>query len=99
MEQHHQGTWPDGYTAKRRPVQLIYCMYFPDGTHDQAIAWEKKLKKWSRQKKEVVINGKWDDLPSLSECKNLTHYKYAPQRIELDQLKDPYPDNEGRSVN
>ncbi len=38
------------------------------------IEWEKKLKKWTRKKKEALINGRFDDLKELSECKNETHF-------------------------
>jgi putative endonuclease len=86
LEQHHQGTWPDGYTAKRRPVTMVYCMHFPDGTHGQAIAWEKKLKRWSQPKKLAVINERWEELPGLSECRNASHHKNFPKRISPEEL-------------
>ncbi len=86
LEQHQQGTWPDGYTAKRRPVAMVYCMFFPDGTHGQAMAWERQLKRWSKAKKEAVINDKWEDLPALAECRNETHSKNAPRRLDVETL-------------
>jgi putative endonuclease len=75
LEQHQQGMRKDAYTFTRRPVDMVYCMHFPDGTHDQAQAWEKKLKGWSRAKKEAVIDGRWNDLPALVECRNETHHR------------------------
>jgi putative endonuclease len=33
---------------------------------NQAISFEKKIKKWSRAKKEAIINGEWDLLPILA---------------------------------
>jgi putative endonuclease len=86
LKQHQQGTWPDGYTATRRPVEMVYCMHFPDGTHDQAMAWEKKLKRWSKLKKEAVINGRWEDLPALAECRNATHARNVPKRVSMDDI-------------
>ena len=75
LEQHQQGMRKDAYTFTRRPVEMVYAQHFPDGTHDQARAWEKKLKGWSRAKKEAVIKERWNDLPSLAECKNESHHR------------------------
>lgn len=77
LEQHQQGVRKEAYTFARRPVEMVYCMHFPDGAHDQAQAWEKKLKGWSRAKKEAVIKERWSDLPSLAECRNESHSRNA----------------------
>lgn len=42
---------------------------------NQAIAFEKQVKGWSRKKKEAIINDKWEDLKNLSECLNKTTHK------------------------
>ncbi len=34
---------------------------------EKAIAFEKKIKGWSRKKKEVLINKNWGLLPELSK--------------------------------
>jgi putative endonuclease len=39
---------------------------------------EKKLRGWSRKKKEALINGDYDMLHTLAECRNATHYRYRP---------------------
>jgi putative endonuclease len=80
LEQHQQGFRRDAYTYSRRPVEMVYCMYFPDGSHDQAQTWEKKLKGWSKPKKLAVIEGRWTDLPKLSECRNESHSKNKPSK-------------------
>ena len=52
------------YTAKRRPVTLVFTE-----TYDRivdAIARERQIKGWSRRKKEAVIALRYDDLPALS---------------------------------
>jgi putative endonuclease len=36
---------------------------------DQAIAFEKQVKGWSRKKKEAIINDEWEKLPNLSKRK------------------------------
>lgn len=38
------------------------------------IEWEKKIKKWTRRKKEALISGRFDDLKELASCKNETHF-------------------------
>ena len=60
---HQTGTYP-GYTSTRLPVVMSWAGEFP--TIDQAIDFERRLKRWSRAKKEAVIRGDWDRLPELS---------------------------------
>lgn len=62
--EHQEGVNPSCYTFKHRPVSLVYSTDFNDVF--QAIAWEKQLKRWSRQKKEAVICGEFEKLPELS---------------------------------
>jgi len=61
--QHQAGTY-GGYTATRRPVEVRYVAEFQT-IHD-AIDWERRLKRWTRAKKQAVIEGHWEALPSLS---------------------------------
>ena len=49
-------------------------------TLKQAFAFERKLKKWSRLKKEALINKNWDKLKDLAECKNETHFKFKNKK-------------------
>jgi len=65
--QHETGFYPDCYTASRRPVELVYYCEFTDINF--AIAIEKKIKKWSRAKKEALINEEFDKLPNLAKKK------------------------------
>lgn len=71
--QHNVGWVKDSYTYKRRPVELVFSEIFTD--YNLCIEWEKKIKGWTRAKKEAFINGKFDDLMKLSSCKNETHYQ------------------------
>lgn len=73
LSQHQSGYYPENYTHSRRPVKLVFQAEFNDV--EQAIAFEKQVKGWSRKKKEALITGNWDALPSLSVCQNETHYK------------------------
>ena len=70
LVQHQEGTDPDSYTYLRRPVELVFAEMFTD--YKLAIAWEKRIKTWSRKKKEALIAGNWDRLKELSKCRNYT---------------------------
>ena len=66
--EHQNGINKDCYTYNKRPVELVFHTEFNDV--NQAIAFEKQVKGWSRKKKEAIINDKWDDLKKLAECQN-----------------------------
>ena len=76
ITEHQQGTIPTCFTYTRRPVHLIFQQDFNDV--NQAIFFEKKLKKWSRAKKLALAKGDFDMLQILAECRNATHAKYKP---------------------
>lgn len=76
LKEHQTGVLKSAYTYKRRPVRLEYFEKFT--TPELAIAFEKRLKNWSKQKKEALIAGEFDRLQILSECRNATHSKYKP---------------------
>ena len=63
IAQHHDGTF-GGYTAKRRPVMLVWSDMFM--TRDDAFWTERKLKGWSRAKKEALIAGNWELISKLA---------------------------------
>ena len=65
--QHNAGLHPDSYTFTRRPVSLAFAEHFPNIT--DAIAMERRVKGWSRRKKQAMIDGRWDDLLELSRRK------------------------------
>jgi predicted GIY-YIG superfamily endonuclease len=61
----HQAGTHDGYTASRRPVEMVWAVECQ--TIDDAIAVERQVKGWSRMKKEALIRGDWDALPMISK--------------------------------
>lgn len=63
--EHNSGKNSDCYTFIRRPVVLVWFESFSDPT--QAIMIEKKIKGWSRRKKEALINEDWDRLVQFSK--------------------------------
>jgi putative endonuclease len=64
LAQHQSGEF-EGYTARRRPVQLVYSEYFERIA--DAIASERKIKGWSRAKKQALIDGDFDRLKALAK--------------------------------
>src|SRR5215470_9608748 len=64
IAQHNTGVF-DGYTAKRRPVVLVFSQWFEQIT--DAIAAERQVKGWSRAKKEALIRGDFDQLRLLAK--------------------------------
>ncbi len=76
ISEHNDGLIKTSYTYSRRPVELLYNQEFSDP--DQAILFEKKIKKWSSLKKEALIEGNYKKLQVLSECRNARHFKYKP---------------------
>jgi putative endonuclease len=63
IAQHNSGAL-GGYTATRRPVTLVYSQWFERIT--DAIENERKLKRWSRAKKEAFIRGDFVALRQLA---------------------------------
>lgn len=70
--QHQQGEGAN-YTKKRLPVELVYFEEYD--RIDKAYYREKQIQKWSRRKKEALINNMPEDLKKFAECMNKTHYK------------------------
>jgi putative endonuclease len=63
LEQHKNGEGAN-HTKKRLPVELVYFEEFE--RIDTAFNREKQVQKWSRIKKEALIENKRESLPSLS---------------------------------
>ena len=66
IAQHNGGTFK-GYTESRRPVVLVHAEWFDRIT--DAIENERKLKKWTRAKKEAFIRGDFASLRALARRK------------------------------
>ncbi|MDX9694312.1 MAG: GIY-YIG nuclease family protein [Bacteroidales bacterium] len=77
MNEHQNGVNKESYTHNRRPVELVFYNDFND--INQAIAFEKKVKGWTRKKKEAIIDDNWEKLKELAECKNETTHKNYKQ--------------------
>lgn len=89
LQQHNQGVINTSYTFSRRPVHLVFHQQFNDPA--TAISFEKKIKGWSRKKKEALISNNIEDLPTLSSCKNkTTHLNYHPSTSLRMTTKNNY---------
>ena len=87
VSQHQLGRHPMCYTYKRRPVKLVYNACFNDVY--EAIAWEKRIQRWSRKKKEALIRGAWEELPELARCQNITEvFRNKKLRRIYDDIRD-----------
>ncbi len=64
ISQHTAGSF-DGFTAARRPVELVFHQEFERIT--DAISAERQVKGWRRAKKEALISGRYDLLPELAK--------------------------------
>ncbi|QLE00127.1 GIY-YIG nuclease family protein [Galbibacter sp. BG1] len=73
INEHNQGLDKTSYTFKRRPVNLIFYQSFIQ--FQQAERFEKKLKKWRRNKKRALAKEDFNSLKLFSECKNDTNSK------------------------
>ena len=67
VAEHNAGHF-GGYTMPRRPVELVYQKEF-DRIED-AIAAERQVKGWRREKKEALIRGEYAALPGLAKRKS-----------------------------
>ena len=64
VDKHNAGFY-GGYTARRRPVELVHSQEF--GRIEDAIAAERQIKGWSRAKKEALMHGDFGALKALSK--------------------------------
>jgi len=69
IAEHQTGAIPGCYTAKRRPVQLVFSQDFP--TREEAVASERQIKGWNRKKKEAIIRGDWAEVSRLAKSKTV----------------------------
>jgi len=60
----HQSGQLAGYTQTRLPAELVWSEEFSE--RHQAFETERRLKGWSRAKKEALISGDWDRVRELA---------------------------------
>jgi len=62
--QHENGICCD-WTARRRPVELAWCETVP--SRYEALSFERRIKGWTRAKKETLIASDWDRISWLAK--------------------------------
>ena len=63
LAQHCSGQGSD-WTRRRLPVELIWCDSVP--TRIEALEFERRVKGWTRAKKEALVAGDWDRIHLLA---------------------------------
>lgn len=64
MQEHQRGLH-DSYTSIRLPTKLVFIEEFSD--EDEAFLFERQIKKWSRKKKEALIEGNFEAIKLYSK--------------------------------
>ena len=67
MIEHNTGKHKHSYTFNRRPLTLEFYAEFTNV--NIAIGNERQFKKWSKAKKQALINVEFEKLPNLSKKK------------------------------
>ncbi len=78
--QHTAGAVP-GYTRRRRPVQLIWSENF--ASREEASVAERRIKGWSRAKKEALARLDWGTVAGLAGVRasdRIDHLAAQPSR-------------------
>ena len=65
VSEHAQGLIEGCYTASRLPVTLAFSEYYE--RFDEAVAAERRIKGWSRAKKDAYIRGDFERLSMLAQ--------------------------------
>ena len=61
----HRAKLGGSYTSIRLPIEVVYIQDF--ATKTEALVIERKLKGWSRNKKEAFLNNDWNKLSQLAK--------------------------------
>ncbi len=67
VSEHQLGLLRGCYTDRRRPVELVFCESYE--RIDEAAATERRIKGWSRAKKEAYMRGDFAALVALAKRK------------------------------
>lgn len=74
----HQAGATAGYTRNRRPVSLVWCSAFP--CREEAFASERRIKGWSRKKKEALIREDWQAIHEHAKCRSVLRLRERKER-------------------
>ena len=88
VNDHNNGVYPQAYTYFRRPVTLVWSECLTNAV--DAVAMERRIKGWSRAKKEALIRGDGAALKALAKR------KAAPATILRDASLRDAPQDEAQ---
>ena len=90
LAEHEAGAF-DGFTARRRPVNLVFYQEFQ--RMEGAVAAKRHVKGWRRERKEALIRGDFAALPELSRPPSRRGPRAAPEdEVSADAIKGrPHP--------
>jgi putative endonuclease len=71
--EHVNGIHEKSYTYCRRPLKLVFCRQFDSPMN--AIRYEKQIMRWTKAKKQTLINGEFELLDELAKCRNSTSHE------------------------
>lgn len=92
MAQHQAGEGSN-HTKRRLPVKLLY--YEEYSRIDEAFYREKQIQRWSRMKKEALINGTPELLPKLATAyRDLCSGGF--ESLSHRTTEEPQPPEKGR---
>ena len=81
ISQHQLGQ--SGYTSTRLPVTLAYSEWLYD--RDTAFRAERRIKAWSRAKKEAMFAGDWQEVGRLAVPPSERHERGASLDFARDE--------------
>ena len=84
VAQHHSGHFEGCYTFTRRPLELVWASNFP--SRIEALESERRIKGWSRVKKEALIREDWASLQRLAARRQ--SFETNPQPAASDFPQD-----------
>ena len=84
VAQHHSGHFEGCYTFTRRPLELVWVSNFP--SRIEALESERRIKGWSRVKKEALIREDWAALQRLAARRQ--SFETNPQPAASDFPQD-----------
>ncbi len=85
LDQHNAGFGGE-YTRRRRPVDLVWAETFERYT--DAFDAERRIKRWSRAKKEALIRSDWGSIHQLAK-------RRAGRALDADPSRAPPPPRQG----
>lgn len=84
----HQSGLIEGYTHQRLPVELMWSEDFQ--TRIEALEGERKIKGWSRAKKEALFVGDWERVSQLARkpSRNVLRYAISTSSMATQDQRD-----------